>query len=527
MVLSAIGTWPMLEYELDMVQRALDMGKEVYWLMCQGNAPICPGNLKMKKRICLECKSRTYAGINWLQNKEKLVVSSLYNLSAQQLNDSVHWAEKIKFEPKASVLPYDLGLIDWYESAYSTLQTTLKELSPDLDEHGNLLHKYVLDFFQSYLAILNNLKRYDPGELWVFNGRITRFRPALRVAQREKIDVCVYEYPYQGYKRYIVFKGQYPHDFTHRSITWKSFFDTNQMPLVKKLALGDSWYKKRLSRIKVNYEKVFSMWQSEGLLPPSWNSNRRNISVFNSSEWESAGVPESRRWNYEDQFSALERIFQDTEKYSNLHFTFRIHPHMAKKDRKSADRFKTLEKYSNVTILSPESSYDTYALARASDIVLTFYSLVGVESAWLGFKVICLGPTPYDKFGCVYLPTSHKELLETLCSSKIEDERFPSIEMRKRGAQEFAFARLFSGIKPTYLLKNHYTRACMKRGMLINKIRANLAIYIFNRILSFPETFITTISRIFQDQFLRKEIKKNPWNALYRFIRDSLGGTVY
>jgi len=294
----------------------------------------------------------------------------------------------------------------------------------------------------------------------------------------------------------------------------------------RKLAIGDAWYRKRLSRIQIGYEKVFSAWQTEGMLPPDWDRGRYNVAVFNSSEWESAGVPESRRWNYEDQYSALERILQDVRHVRNLHFTFRIHPHMAKKDKESAERFLRLRRFPNITVLPPESVCDTYALAMACDLVLTFYSLVGVESAWLGRKVICLGPAPYQSFGCVYLPRTHEELVDTLSHPDLAEARFPSMEMRRRGAQEFAFARLFSGIKPRYLVKNHYTQAYMRRNGVITEIRAALSIRIINRLLSLPSYLIDAVQRVRNDEFLRKEIGKHPWHAVRRFIHDRIGGLV-
>jgi len=528
MILPAFGVWPMLEYELDIVQRRLDAGDEVVWLMCEGNAPFCPANLELKKRVCAECKSRTRAGLNWLEHRGRLTVGSLYDLDAAQRTATQTWAAQagIDDRPAAPGVPTDLAGVDWYESSFSTLQTTYKEFRPDLGKYEPMLRCLVLDFFQSYVAFRNNLARFRPDEVWLFNGRITRFRPALRISQHESRKAFVYEYPYQGFKRYLVVEGQYPHDFGFRSSTWKKRFDVYPLPLDKKLAIGDAWYQKRLARIQTSYEKVFSAWQTRGLLPPDWKTSRCNVSVFNSSEWESAGVPESRRWNYEDQYSAIERIAQDTQHLPNLHFTFRIHPHMAKKDKESAVRFLTLRRFSNMTVLAPESEYDTYALAMAGDMVLTFYSLVGVESAWLGKKVICLGPTPYQSFGCVYLPRTHEELVDTLSHPEMAEERFPSMEMRKRGAQEFAFARLFSGTKPRYLVKHHYTRALMRRDGFTTEIRAALPIRIFNRLLSLPAYLVDALRRVSSDEFLRKEIAQHPWRAVRRFLRDRIGGLV-
>ncbi len=528
MILPAIGVWPMLEYELDIVQRKLDAGDEVIWLMCDGDAPFCPANLDLKKRICVECKSRSQAGVNWLKPQGRLTLGSFYELSEDQRAATHLWAQGVRLsdQPSAPQVPKDIANLDWYETAFSTLQTTYKEFQPDLARHEATLRNLVLDFFQSYYAFKNNQNRYQPDEVWLFNGRITRYRPALRTLQREDQKVFVYEYPYQGYKRYIVFEGQYVHDFGFRSRTWKKQFDEYPLKLAKKLAIGDTWYRRRLSRIQTNYEKVFSALQVQGLLPDGWISSRCNVTIFNSSEWEASGVPESRRWNYTNQYSAIEQILQDTQHLSNLHFTFRIHPHMAKRDKESAKRFLTLSRFTNVTVLPPESKYDTYALAMASDMVLTFYSLVGVESAWLGRKVISLGPCGYQDFGCVYLPLTHEELIDTLSHPEKSEERFPSIEMRKQGAQEFAFARLFSGVKPRYLLKQHYTRAQMRRANVLTQIRAALPILIFNRCVSMPLYIIDGVRRIREDEFLRKDFLQHPWRAIKRFIQDRIGGLV-
>lgn len=528
MILPAFGVWPMLEYELDIVQRRLDAGDEVVWLMCEGDAPFCPANLELKERVCMECKSRTRAGLKWLEHRGRLTVRSLYGLDAAQRTATQTWAAQARIgdHPETPGVPTALVSADWYESSYSTLQTTLKEFRPDLGRHETMLRRLVLDFFQSHLAFQHNLARFNPDDVWLFNGRITRFRPALRVCQRESRKVFVYEYPYQGFKRYIVFEGQYVHDFGFRSRNWKKRFDDSPLPLDKKLAVGDAWYSKRLARVQTSYEKVFSTFQTQGLLPPDWDASRCNVAVFNSSEWEAAGVPESRRWNYEDQYSAIERVLQDTQHLPGLHFTFRVHPHMAKKDKESAARFMTLQRFPNVTVLPPESKYDTYALAMASDMVLTFYSLVGVESAWLGRKVICLGPSGYQDFGCVYLPRTHEELIDTLSHPEKAGDRFPSIEMRKQGAQEFAFARLFSGTKPRYLVKRHYTRALMRRGGVLTEIRAALPLRILNRLMSLPAYLIDAARRVRHDEFLRKEIAQDPWRAVQRFLRDRIGGLV-
>ena len=529
MMLPAIGVWPMLEYELDIAERHLAAGQEVVFLVCEGNAPFCPANLAMKKRICSECQSRVRSGINWLgRNRPNLTIGSLYNISKTEQVMSRRLAQEAGQGRTTDLndLPADLRGTDWYEAAYSTLQTTFKELRPDLAARRQLFENILEDYFQAYFSFHANCRQHQPDTVWIYNGRITRYRPALRAAQKSHLRVYTYEYPLHGFKRYVVFEGQYLHDFGFRSRVWKERFEKYPLPENKKLDIGDRWFRKRLHRVQLGYEKVFASLQVKDLLPEDWNGDRCNIAVFNSSEWESAGVPESKRWAYEDQYSALERIFRDTENLSNIHFTFRIHPHLAKRDPHSVTRFMTLSRFSHVTVLPPSSKYDTYALVMASDLTLTFYSLVGVEAAYLGKPVICIGPTPYQDFGCAYLPRTHAELIDALTHREEARDRFPLVEKARYGAKAFAFARTFSGEKVKYVVKRNYYRALMRRNGVLTEIRAGIWIKILNRMLSLPHYLLETVQRIRKDEMLRHEISRSPVSAVARFIRERIFGTV-
>lgn len=526
MMLPAIGTWPMLEFELDILEKRLAAGDEVVLLACDGNASFCPANIDMKKRICLECRSRVQSGIKWLGREGKgLTVGTLYDVDAKQREECEQLSQSAA---QAATTSGSTGVEhpELFDTVFSTLQTTYKEFRPDIAAKRNVFQHIARDFFESQRAFVTNLNRHQPDEVWVFNGRISRYRPALRECQRRGIKVFTYEYPFHGYKRYAVFEGQYLHDFGFRSSSWKKHFEEYPLSLDKKLAIGQKWLDKRLRRIKVGHEQVFSAWQTQGLLPSTWQTQRYNVSVFNSSEWESAGVPESRRWIYGDQFSALEKIFTDTATFPNIHFTFRIHPHLARKDPESARRFLTLSRFPHVTILPPESKFDTYALVMASDLVLTFYSLVGIESAYLGKPVMCIGPTPYQDFGCVYLPKTHDEVISALKDPDAAKNRFPSLEQRAYGAKAWGFARMFSGTKPKYVWKRNYYRARMNRDGVFAEIRPARTFKIWNRLVSLPQYFVEAVRRIYADPMLKKEIAKAPARAIFRFVRDRLVGTV-
>ena len=89
MIHSAYGLWPMLEYELDIMQRELDAGNNVIFLYCRGDQKSCPANKEWanstpKKRYCIECKSRVEKGIDWLTNTDLLEVVEYDNINIEE-----------------------------------------------------------------------------------------------------------------------------------------------------------------------------------------------------------------------------------------------------------------------------------------------------------------------------------------------------------------------------------------------------------------------------------------------------------
>ena len=74
LIYSAYGLYPMLEYELDIVQRLIDSGYHVKYVTCDGDRTLCSANnpnIESKQNFeglkCLSCKSRVSKGLNWLQ----------------------------------------------------------------------------------------------------------------------------------------------------------------------------------------------------------------------------------------------------------------------------------------------------------------------------------------------------------------------------------------------------------------------------------------------------------------------------
>ena len=86
----SFGLWPMLNYELDLIQQKLNEGNEVKILYCNSSPSFCEANqekiLKYKKLkfVCNYCLSRFKDGLSWLKNKDNLIIENFDLISSDQ-----------------------------------------------------------------------------------------------------------------------------------------------------------------------------------------------------------------------------------------------------------------------------------------------------------------------------------------------------------------------------------------------------------------------------------------------------------
>ena len=71
--------------------------------------------------------------------------------------------------------------------------------------------------------------------------------------------------------------------------------------------------------------------------------------------------------------------------------------------------------------IDAKSPVDSYELMKAADIVVTYGSTVGVESAYLGKPTIVMGPSAYGILGCAEEVHSPDELADALDGAKAAD----------------------------------------------------------------------------------------------------------
>lgn len=527
LMLPAFGIWPMYEFELDILAQHLDNGVSVTLLICRGDASMCNANPHLKKRICSECQSRVQSGVKWLKKYNNFHVEDYYSITFKQQEkiDDIYSKQSLIVDEN-DYSHWDIDGVDINAGAYSTLQTMMKQFKPDVFSSKNLYIQLLEEGVRSYFSFKNHYSSISPDCVYIYNGRMIKYRTPFRFCKKENISVATYEYPLHGYRRPLIFPNNYIHDLGYRSKIWKENFDKCQLGQDKKIKLGENWMSKRLKKVQMGWEPSYAADNEDVKLPEEWNRRKYNILVLNSSEWEVSGVPEAKRWIYGDQLTALESIFIDTQNLKNIHFTIRVHPHLSAKDSKSAELLMKMERFSNVTVIPPQANNDTHALIKESDLILSFYSMAGAEAAYLGKRVICIGPCAYQEFDCVCLPRTHEEVLRVIKNSINSDSDFPSKKNRKTGAAAYAFSRMFSGTKSKYLRKNEYYSAYMSRDGIDTVIQAELKLQIINRILDIPNKIALAFIRIKNNKQIRKRIYKSPYQSISKFIKNNLFGKL-
>ena len=99
---------------------------------------------------------------------------------------------------------------------------------------------------------------------------------------------------------------------------------------------------------------------------------------------------------------------------SDYKILLRVHPHLSgiRSDINYQKKVQKLANKYNILYIGSDIPIDSYRLICASELCITFGSTIGAEAALLRTKSLCIGVGLYDKFNCVFIPKSFKEIEE-------------------------------------------------------------------------------------------------------------------
>jgi hypothetical protein len=507
LIFSAPGIWPILEYEIDIIQRAIDENYSVTYLQCGGGLNSCIANKEnatdlFNKFKCMRCKSRVKNGFELITDKSRFNIVEFpildHNIFQIEMNLKAEF-KKSALDLKRIQKIVDIENIDIFDSSVSTLMSTLKDSFPDFESHRNLFYNYLLEGIYSFFNFKQLLSDNLFEKIIIFNGRISRYRPALRLAQKLKLNVFLLEYPEFDFSTYQLTPDNYSHDFNHRSKILREIADTkNSFSRESKIEVGkkiivDSINQNNNHGNFINPE--FVKLQEKHLLPAAWDETKFNIVFFTSSDFEMAGIPEYLSKIPEgSQVNSIKkaREFLDKDIYN---ITVRVHPNQKSQDLTAANILYNLES-TCLNVIHANSNVDSYALAKEANVVITFGSQLSVESAYMGKYVIVLGSNMYSNFNFCKTCYSINELIEIIENLKNNIySDFLDLNSRLEDACLHMYARKNDGVTPKYLIRNSYTGGIVKISGIERIIKYSNTIHIVSKYLGFPIIIINEFKK--------------------------------
>ena len=490
--------WPVLEFEIDILQSAISEGYRVTYIYCNGSYKSCIANKENPSDVfnpflCKRCKNKS-------SNALKLLTKQDYvNIINNDLNfnnlDFMRKVKDLKKEFKSEMINVikvkkivDINDCDIYDSALSTLMTTLKDSKPDLVKHKRLFFDYLLEGLNAYYFYNDLFKKCFFDKIIIFNGRISRYRPILRLCKKYNLLFEVLEYPEYSYDRYILTPNQYPHDFSYRSKILRKFADEFPLDRNEKIKIGKDLIEDSINHIENHGIGIgnFVQDQKKNQLPDNWNSSFFNIVIFTSSDFENAGIPEyyNRLYNG-SQFYTIKALRDLLP--NDFHFIIRIHPNQKDKDLTAAKELENLQS-ENITVVKANDTVDSYYLAKQSNLIITFGSQLSVESAYMGKQVIVFGNSIFESFNFTLnvgkdILLASKVIKEFCYDKKLLIENHQYI---KEEACLHMFARKNQGIIPNYLKKNSYYGGIFLINNQEKKILIDKRIYMISKYLGAP-----------------------------------------
>ena len=469
---------PHLETELEIMERLLQQGNTIYWMICKGDFQACFHNPEHQLMHCKVCHSRVNSGLNLL----KATVENHQNLHVLHYNQFLTLAEfkkqgyptDLHFTTKDQLKAHHYKTYDNGMATMSSLVSYTRDHEPNLHKYQDFISRGLLTgayLYEVFQLVLDEIK---PDLTIIFNGRFIENRPLLRVCEHRNATYATHERG--GKMKNFLFRfNSIPHSFEAITEEIQTLWDKGASD---REAIGEKFFTKRVKRIEDAWYS-FTKNQKYGQLPESFKANagKKIITIFNSSLDEYEGLSGFGPKFYDNDNVGILQICESLKAFPDIKLYLRVHPNL-KGINNTQNRFINEKiKASNIEVIAPEDIVDSYELVDKSDIIIVFTSTVGVEAAFAGKKVVLLGRAAYESLECTVIPKSHAELMTVLTD---ESYIFPTVNPEN----PLKFGYWFENFGIDY---KYYVASGISKGKYKGKsIKAN---FVLRRIKRFVKWF--------------------------------------
>ena len=414
--------------QYDEALRLRNEGHRIYFLYCNGLMSQCFENIEGDLSLCYICKSK-------FKEEKKSFGKQIEFISEAELLDKskIDYVKNYKYEysniEEIKELEYkniNIGL-----GALSGYISRSRNLSPLIDD------KFKLFFDQNLInatltveAVLVAIFKFNPDHIVLYNGRLADSRPVWQIALKQNIPFTTLEYVKGVSKNFKdVYVNSIPHSIDKKTELINTYWENSKLDYETKCEIGSSFFERRRSSLYTG-DKLYTKDQVENLLPNNWDSTKKNIVIFNSSEDEFAAVGDEfdKYKIFSSQLDGLNFLKNNLRDNPEINITLRIHPNLSDVQYSYAKELLKLQS-DNFYVIDGKSKISSYSLLDNADIVVVFGSTVGVESVFWNKPAVLLAGSNYYKLDCCYIPQNANEVIRLLLSDLQPKIKFKQLNM--------------------------------------------------------------------------------------------------
>jgi hypothetical protein len=447
--------------DLEIIQNHLDAGDEVEAIACNSTLAICDTNPSHSLLGCLSCIGKRRAGFHLLSGRfRQRDISSLGTSDRAKLETLRYDFSSLNDLKNYTFYGFDIGY-----AALASLVSILREPKPDLQavQTREMLRRLLATSATIFLSFGDYLDSSPPDRVYVFNARTANTRAVLRACQLRQIE-CFCHDRGSSIDKYEVYRNTLPHDRSQfaqaLATSWK-----RENPKVRN-EMGHRFFIERREAIVQSWIS-FTKDQQAGLLPQAWDSSKRNIAIFVSSEDEYVAI--GKEWEggvYESQDEGILQIAKAFADFPQFHFYVRVHPNLKNLDNSQTRMLRTINA-KNMSIISADSLVCSYTLMAQCEKVIVFDSTMGIEATYSGKPSIACRPNLYSSLNGAYEPATHAEVVELILAD-LKPKSLTSALIY--GHHMRTFGRRFKYFQPTHLFEGTFMKAELKPNIVMQGI---------------------------------------------------------
>jgi hypothetical protein len=393
--------------DLEIIQSHLDIGDDVEVFICNSTLAICDTNASHSFQDCLSCIGIRQAGVRLLSGRPRQRDITSLIVDASKLATLRYEFGSLEDLKEYTFYGFDIGY-----AVASSLVSLLREPSPDLQapQPRELLRRLLKASAGIFLGFGDYLDSAAPDRVYVFNTRFANTRAILRACQLRKVD-CFSHDRGSAIDKYELYKNVLPHDRREFALALAASWEREAPEVCAEI--GERFFIERRRSTEQNWIS-YTKDQKADMLPEGWDSSKRNIGIFVSSEDEYVAI--GKEWEggvYKSQEEGILRIADAFVDCHQFYFYVRVHPNLKFVNNSQTRRLRSIVG-KNLRIIPADSPVSSYSLMDQCEKVVVFGSTMGIEATYSGKPSISCRPTLYSSLNGAYEPGTHAEVVSLI-----------------------------------------------------------------------------------------------------------------